>query len=174
VYADTTFKTVALDTHDNAAVFVTDAPAKHTQVICPLSRQVSHFLILSHRLSLSTISTDMRTTECKHTGIHSVLPNKVLSMQPTRTNFIPQFLSVSIILHTHCICCMVISYAYVPSLKKGKQAKNMSMITDIQIHNMAKDVCLQKNEINKKRKYVNSHCSTKIHHNIYSKICNTV
>jgi hypothetical protein len=38
VYADITLETVALDTPNNVAVFVTDAPAKRAPTICPLSK----------------------------------------------------------------------------------------------------------------------------------------
>jgi hypothetical protein len=34
----TTLETVALDTPNNTAVFVTDAPAKRAPTICPLSK----------------------------------------------------------------------------------------------------------------------------------------
>jgi hypothetical protein len=35
MYAKITLETVALDTHNNVAAFVTDAPAKHTSMIYP-------------------------------------------------------------------------------------------------------------------------------------------
>jgi hypothetical protein len=38
MYADITLETVALDTPNNAAVFVTDAPAKRAPMIYPLSK----------------------------------------------------------------------------------------------------------------------------------------
>jgi hypothetical protein len=38
VHADITLKTVTLDTPNNVAVFVTDAPAKRAPTICPLSK----------------------------------------------------------------------------------------------------------------------------------------
>jgi hypothetical protein len=38
VYADITLETAALDTPNNVAVFATDAPAKCTPTICPLSK----------------------------------------------------------------------------------------------------------------------------------------
>jgi hypothetical protein len=37
VYAHITIETVALDTHNDVSVFVTDAPAKRAPTICPLS-----------------------------------------------------------------------------------------------------------------------------------------
>jgi hypothetical protein len=47
--ANITFQTVALNTPNNAAAFVTDAPAKHAPMICPLSKlDKSPVLILSH------------------------------------------------------------------------------------------------------------------------------
>jgi hypothetical protein len=41
IYADITFETVILDTPNNVAVSVTDAPAKHAPAICPLPNQTS-------------------------------------------------------------------------------------------------------------------------------------
>jgi hypothetical protein len=37
-YADRTSETVALDTANNVAIFVTDAPAKRAPTACPLSK----------------------------------------------------------------------------------------------------------------------------------------
>jgi hypothetical protein len=50
VYADITLENVALDTPNNVAVFVTDAPAKCASMIYPLSKleKPPHFPILSH------------------------------------------------------------------------------------------------------------------------------
>jgi hypothetical protein len=50
MYADLTLESVALDTHNNEAD-ATDAPAKRAP-----AGQVSHFLILSHRLSPNLIT----------------------------------------------------------------------------------------------------------------------
>jgi len=36
VYVVITFETAALDTPNNVAVFITDAPTKHAPTICPL------------------------------------------------------------------------------------------------------------------------------------------
>jgi hypothetical protein len=41
MYANITLETVALDTPNNVAVFVTDAPAKRTPTICPLSNRTN-------------------------------------------------------------------------------------------------------------------------------------
>jgi hypothetical protein len=74
--------TVALDT-SYVADLVTDAPAERAARICPLFkiRQVSHFPILSHGLSLITITSSLtRALQCKQTEEHSVLPTEVLSM----------------------------------------------------------------------------------------------
>jgi hypothetical protein len=38
MYADITLKTVTLSTPNNVAVYVTDAPAQSTPMICPLSK----------------------------------------------------------------------------------------------------------------------------------------
>jgi hypothetical protein len=38
VYSDVTLETVAIDTPNNVAVFVADAPAKRAPTICPLSK----------------------------------------------------------------------------------------------------------------------------------------
>jgi hypothetical protein len=38
IYADITLETVALDTHNNVSVVITDASTKHTLTICPLSK----------------------------------------------------------------------------------------------------------------------------------------
>jgi hypothetical protein len=38
MYADITLETVTLDTPNNVAVFVTDAPAKRAPTVCPLSK----------------------------------------------------------------------------------------------------------------------------------------
>jgi hypothetical protein len=58
VYADVTLETVALDTPNNMAVFVTDAPEKTctNDLFSFKIRQVSHFPILSHGPSLNTIT----------------------------------------------------------------------------------------------------------------------
>jgi hypothetical protein len=54
VYADITLDTVTLNTPNNVAVFVTDAPAKRGQV--------SYFPILSHGLSVNKI-TNVKSRE---------------------------------------------------------------------------------------------------------------
>jgi hypothetical protein len=80
--ANITLEIVTLDTHNNVTVFVTDAPDTCAPMI-DLSfkiRQVSHFAVISHRLSLSTIIIDMSATECKQVEEHSVLPTEVLSV----------------------------------------------------------------------------------------------
>jgi hypothetical protein len=60
VYADITLETVALDTPNNVAVFVTDAPAKRAPTMSSFKiGQVSHFLILSHELSIKTITNEL-------------------------------------------------------------------------------------------------------------------
>jgi hypothetical protein len=62
VYADIISETVALDTPNNVAVFVTDAPTKNINDLSSFNiGQVSSFPILSHGLSLSTITTNSLT-----------------------------------------------------------------------------------------------------------------
>jgi hypothetical protein len=55
VYTDITFETVAVDTPNNVAVFVTDATAKRAPTLSFLKiGQMFHFPILPHELSLNS------------------------------------------------------------------------------------------------------------------------
>jgi hypothetical protein len=84
VYADITLATVALNTPNNVAVFVTDAPAK--------SVQVSYFPILSHGVLVNKI-TNAKTRElqsarvCKQTvEKYSALPLKFFQCSQHKFN----------------------------------------------------------------------------------------
>jgi hypothetical protein len=98
--ADVTLETVALDTRNNVAVFITDAHDLTSFKI----RQVSHFTIPLHELSLNTI-TDALTQALQN--IYKRKKNnqccQLKFFQVGNTNSVPQFLSVSIILFTLCI-----------------------------------------------------------------------
>jgi hypothetical protein len=74
-YAHITLGTVALETPNNLAVFVTDAPAKRA----PTIGQVSHIPILLHGLSLNRITAAL-TRALKSVNKQAVLPIEVLSM----------------------------------------------------------------------------------------------
>jgi hypothetical protein len=57
VYADITLQTVTLDTPNTVADCIADAPGKHAPTRSSFKNgQVSHFRILSHILSLNTIT----------------------------------------------------------------------------------------------------------------------
>jgi hypothetical protein len=102
VYTNMTLETVALHTPNNLAVFVTDAPAKRMPVMSSFKiGQVSHFLILSHGLSLNT------TTNALTRALQSVKKRK--NIQCCQLKFFQcsqykqiLFLSVSVILFTLC------------------------------------------------------------------------
>jgi hypothetical protein len=81
VYADITSETVALDTDNNVAVFVTDGSAECAPTVCPYSK--SDFPVLSHGLSLSAITnalTRALQSVNKWKNKFSVLPSEVLSV----------------------------------------------------------------------------------------------
>jgi hypothetical protein len=78
MYANITLETIALDT-PNMAVLVADAPAKHANNLSSFQNRTSlPFLILSHRLSLHTITNALQSVNKWKT--HSVLLTEVLSM----------------------------------------------------------------------------------------------
>jgi hypothetical protein len=78
-----TLETITLDAPNNVAVFITEY-TRTNDLACFKIRQVSHFPILSHRLSVTQhnhLYTDMITTECKQIEEeHSALPTEALSV----------------------------------------------------------------------------------------------
>jgi hypothetical protein len=92
MYAKITLEIVTLDTPNNVAVIVTDAPAKHGQMICPpfKIRQVSYFPIHSQRLSFNTITNELiqalqsvnkqKNIQCNHVKSFQCSQHKLYSL----------------------------------------------------------------------------------------------
>jgi hypothetical protein len=105
MYADITLETFLLDTPNNIAV-VTDAPAKCTLTIYPLSKldKSTIFPVFHTDCQLSLSASTQSLMHCMSTTTsrkrNLVLLTEVFSMEPAQTNSVPQFLSVSIILST--------------------------------------------------------------------------
>jgi hypothetical protein len=102
MYADITLETVALDTPNNVAIFITDAPAKRAPTMSSLKiGQISHFPILSHGLPLSTITNALRRTlQSVNKGKNNFQCCQLKFFHCSQHKNSIQVLSVSIILFT--------------------------------------------------------------------------
>jgi hypothetical protein len=108
VYANITLETVVRDTPNIVAVLSRCFSWMHTNDLSSSKiGQVSHFLIRLHRLSLSTIMNALRRalqTINKRKNIQCY--QQKLFQCSQHTNFVPQFLSVSVILFTPLYMCV--------------------------------------------------------------------
>jgi hypothetical protein len=106
VYADITLETVALDTPNNVAIFVIDAPAKRGPTICPLSKLGKSPIVQLFHTDCRSIQSTMHLHDHYKVCSDGRRPFTVAnwsSFSVTDTNFIPQFLSVSVFF-AFCMC----------------------------------------------------------------------
>jgi hypothetical protein len=106
VYADITLETVALDTPNNVAVFITDAPAKHAATIYPLSKlnRSPIFWFFHMWLSLNTITNALMQALQSVNKWKNIQCCNGSSFNVTNTNtFYSSISTVSIILFAPCM-----------------------------------------------------------------------
>jgi hypothetical protein len=87
VYAVTTLETASLGTPNKVAVLVTDVPAKHAPIVCPLWKSdISHFAVLSFKQLLNTICNALAVAlhSVNKQNNNEILTTNILLVQPTQ------------------------------------------------------------------------------------------
>jgi hypothetical protein len=109
-YANITLETLVLDTPNNVAVSVRDASVKCTPMICPLSKSDKFPIFWFFHMDCHTTQSLMLWHQhCRVQTDKNVQCCQLKFFQCMQHKFVPQFLSVSIILSTPCMFDVILT-----------------------------------------------------------------